>query len=138
MIVPITTLVLLSERQAGIGEGAIWIYVWLNVALFFFPALIGLGTSYVLIRLRRSWRATLAAWSLILFFPIYFGVFYELVERTGFLFPYYSLLTSSGSFGLLVIGIQLAVALVAWLIGYDWLRGERRKLLNEDKRALLA
>jgi len=132
--VPITTLMLLSERQAGIGSGAIWIFVWFNVALFFFPALIGLGTSYVLLRLRRSWRATLAAWSLILFFPIYFGIFYELVERTSFLFLDYSLLTSSGSFGFLLIGIQLAVALITWLIGYDWLRGERRKLVNEDKR----
>jgi hypothetical protein len=128
MIGPAATLILPSEIESGIGSGVIGIYVWFSIALFFFPAVLGLGISYLMLRLKRKWRTTLAVWSLILFFPIYFGVFCELVERTSFLFLDYELWISSGSFGALLIGIQLTIAAAAWLIGYDWLRGKKVKL----------
>jgi len=91
MIGPTATLVLLSEIESGIGSGTIGIYIWFNITLFFFPAVLGLGISYLMLRLKRKWLTTVAVWSLILFFPIYFGVFYELVERTSLLFLDYGL-----------------------------------------------
>jgi hypothetical protein len=123
-----TTLILLSEPRPSGYDVAVGIWMWFNIFLFLFTAVIGLGISYLTLRLKRKWRTTVAVWSLILFFPIYFGVFYELVARTSFLFFEYDLLISSGSFGAELIGIQMAIAIVAWLIGYDWLRGKRPKL----------
>jgi hypothetical protein len=128
MIRPTATIILLSDIESGIGSGAIGIYIWFNIALFFFPAVLGLGISYLMLRLKRKWRTTVAIWSLILFFPIYLGVFYELVEGTSLLFLDYGLWMSSGSFGAVLIGIQLTIAVVTWLIGYDWLRGKKVKL----------
>jgi hypothetical protein len=129
MIGPTATVILPSELEYGIGSGAIGIYISFNIALFFFSAVLGLGISYLMLRLERKWRTTVAVWSLVLFFPIYFGVFYELVERTSFLFLDYGLWVSSGSFGAVLIGIQLTIAAVTWLIGYDWLHGKKVKRL---------
>jgi hypothetical protein len=123
-----TTLILLSEpRPSGYAVG-IGIWMWFNIFLFFFTALIGLGISYLTLRLKRKWKTTVAVWSLIMFFPIYFGVSYELVTRTSFLFFEYGFMISSGLFGAELIGIQMAIVIVAWFIGYDWLRGKRPKL----------
>jgi len=42
---------------------------------------------------------------------------------------------SSGSFGAVLIGIQLTIAVVTWLIGYDWLRGKKVKLPENTDEA---
>jgi hypothetical protein len=123
-----TTLILLSEPRPSGYAIAIGAWMWFNIFLFFFTALIGLGISYLTLRLKRKWKTTVAVWSLIIFSPIYFSVFYELVTSTSFLFFGYGFMISSGSLGAELIGIQMLIPIVAWFIGYDWLRGKRPKL----------